>query len=165
MATPPLLCPSDIANGQIERVYFDRCTLLITQDNTIMNSMNFCDFSLNITDFYSMDVTLKGGFSFYLDDSNLGNKFQEVTFLLIKVKYGADFTTYTDKYIYFKFQENQYPIGELAIFTGNPSDNPGTGVILDANGSKYSSPQFSTGGFVIYNPHYNSVKLNILAAY
>ena len=48
MATPPLICAADIANSLIERTYFDRCTLLVTRDTSLVNSLNFCNYSMDI---------------------------------------------------------------------------------------------------------------------
>lgn len=164
MATPPLVCAADLANSLIERAYFDRCTLLITRDNSLINAMNLCNYSMEIDDFFTQHVRLKANGAFLLDDAGIGKSFGQVKFLLIKVKYPSTFTNYTDKYIEIKYQGTTYPIGELHIWTGNPSTVPVTGVVVDPGGSEYTSPYFDIGGVVIYNPHSNYVDLDIMIA-
>ena len=164
MATPPLVCAADIANSLIERTYFDRCTLLITQDSSLINSMSFCNFSMDIDDFFTQHTRLKPMGAFLLDDAGLGNSFGEVSFLLIKVTYPSTFTSYADKYIDLKYLGNTYPIGELHIWTGTPGATGGRGVIISPGNSEFTSPYFSTGGIVIYNPHPNYVDLDIIIA-
>ena len=164
MATPPLVCAADIANSLIERTYFDRCTLLITRDTSLINSMNFCNYSMNIDDFFTQHVRLKAGSAFLLDDGGIGTFYGEVKFLLIKVTYPSTFTTYTDKFIELKYLGTSYPIGELHIWTGNPSSVPGTGIVVSPGSSEYTSPYFDLGGVVLYNPHSNYVDIDIVIA-
>ena len=164
MATPPLMCTGDIANTLIERTYFDRCTLLVTRDTSLINSMNFCNFSMDIDDYFAQHLRLKGGSAFLLDDAGISSFNGEVKFLLVKVTYPSSFTTYTDKFINFKYMGNTYPISELLIMTGNPSITPGTGIVVSPGISEYSSPFFSLGGIVLLNPHSNYVEIDIIIA-
>ena len=164
MATPPLICSADIANSLIERTYFDRCTLLVTRDQSLINSMNFCNYSMDIDDFFTQSLRLKANTAFLLDDASLGTYYGGIKFLLVKVTYPASFTTYTDRFIYLKYLGNSYPISELNIWTGNPGVNPASSILVTPGNSEYSSPYFDTGGMVLYNPHNIYVDLDIIIA-
>ena len=164
MAKAPLICKADLANTLIQGGHFDRCTFTVTKDSSVMNSFSFCDYSLDIDDFFSQSVTLTGGRAFLLDDAGLGNAFGEVKFLLISAKYSAVFTKDTDKYINLIYEGKTYPMGSLHIWTGQPGDSAGSGIPLNTNGTGLTSPQFSGGGLVLYNPHSGSVDLKILIA-
>jgi len=160
MATAPLICQADLANTLIEGGHFDKCTLLVTKDSTIVNSFNFCDFSLDIDEFFTQNLTLGPGSAFLLDDGGLANSFGEVKFLLIKVTYPQSFTQDSNKYINLVHESVTYPIGELHVWTGNPGDSAGMGIAVSPSGS----PQYSSGGIVLYNPHAGSVDLKIVIA-
>jgi hypothetical protein len=164
MAKAPLICQADLANTLIQGGHFDRCTFTVTKDSSVMNSFSFCDYSLDIDDFFSQSVTLTGGRAFLLDDAGLGNSFGEVKFLLISAKYSSAFTKDTDKYINLIYEGKTYPMGSIHIWTGQPGDSAGSGIPLNPNGTGTSSPQFSQGGLVLYNPHSGSVDLQILIA-
>ena len=99
-----------------------------------------------------------------IDDASLCNQFGEIKFFLVNVSYPATFTTYTDKYIQVIYQGKTYPISELNIWTGNPGQNQGTGIVAAPGTSEFVSPYFNTGGIVLYNPHSNYVDVNILLA-
>jgi hypothetical protein len=160
MATAPLICQADLANTLIERGHFDRCTLLVTKDSAVVNSFNFCDFSLDIDEFFTQNLTLGPGSAFLLDDAGIANSFGEIKFLLIKVIYPSTFTRDSDKYINLVHESITYPIGELHVWTGNPGDSIGMGIAIAPSGS----PQYSTGGIVLHNPHANSVSIKIILA-
>ena len=160
MAKAPLICQADLANTLIEGGHFDRCTFLVTKDSTVVNSFNFCDFSLDIDDFFTQNLTLGPGSAFLLDDGGLANSFGEIKFLLIKVTYPASFTKDIDKYINLVHEGTTYPIGELHIWTGNPGDSAGMGIAIAPSGS----PQYSTGGIVLHNPHTNAVNIKAILA-
>ncbi len=160
MAKAPLICQADLANTLIEGGHFDRCTLLVTKDSTVINSFNFCDFSLDIDEFFTQNLTLGPGSAFLLDDGGLANEFGEIKFLLIRVTYPASFTKDTDKYINLVHEGTTYPIGELHIWTGNPGDSAGMGIAISPAGS----PQYSTGGIVLHNPHPNAVTIKAILA-
>ena len=160
MATAPLICKADLANTLIEGGHFDKCTLLVTKDSTIVNSFNFCDFSLDIDEFFTQNLTLGSGSAFLLDDGGLANPFGEVKFLLIKVTYPQSFTQDSNKYINLVHESVTYPIGELHVWTGNPGDSAGMGIAVSPSGS----PQYSSGGIVLHNPHANSVSIKIILA-
>jgi hypothetical protein len=164
MAKAPLICQADLANTLIQGGHFDRCTFTVTKDSSIMNSFSFCDYSLDIDDFFSQSVTLTGGRAFLLDDAGLGNSFGEVKFLLISAKYSSSFTSDSDKYINLIYEGKTYPVGSLHIWTGQPGESAGSGVTLNPNGSGLTSPQFTEGGIVLYNPHAGSVDLKIVIA-
>jgi hypothetical protein len=160
MATAPLICQADLANTLIERGHFDRCTLLVTKDSAVVNSFNFCDFSLDIDEFFTQNLTLGPGSAFLLDDAGIANSFGEIKFLLIKVIYPSTFTRDSDKYINLVHESITYPIGELHVWTGNPGDSAGMGIAVSPSGS----PQYSSGGIVLHNPHANSVSIKIILA-
>jgi hypothetical protein len=160
MAKAPLICQADLANTLIEGGHFDRCTFLVTKDSTVVNSFNFCDFSLDIDDFFTQNLTLGPGSAFLLDDGGLANSFGEIKFLLIKVTYPSSFTKDIDKYINLVHEDVTYPIGELHIWTGNPGDSAGMGIAIAPSGS----PQYSTGGIVLHNPHSNPVSIKAILA-
>jgi uncharacterized membrane protein YgcG len=160
MAKAPLICQADLANTLIEGGHFDKCTLLVTKDSTVVNSFNFCDFSLDIDEFFTQNLTLGPGSAFLLDDGGLSNSFGEVKFLLIKVSYPTTFTRDSDKYIDLIHESSTYSIGELHIWTGNPGDSAGMGIAVSPSGD----PQYSTGGIVLHNPHTNSVSIKIIVA-
>jgi hypothetical protein len=160
MATAPLICQADLANTLIEGGHFDKCTLLVTKDSTIVNSFNFCDFSLDIDEFFTQNLTLGPGSAFLLDDGGLANSFGEVKFLLIKVTYPQSFAKDSDKYINLVHEGITYPIGELHVWTGNPGDSAGMGIAVSPSGN----PQYSSGGIVLHNPHPNSVSIKIILA-
>ena len=162
MATAPLICQADLANTLIEGGHFDKCTLLVTKDSTIVNSFNFCDFSLDIDEFFTQNLTLGPGSAFLLDDGGLANSFGEIKFLLIKVTYSSPFTTDIDKYINLVHEGTTYPIGELHIWTGNPGNSAGMGIAIEP--APAGSPLYSTGGIVLHNPHTNSVSIKIILA-
>jgi hypothetical protein len=164
MAKAPLICKADLANTLIQGGHFDRCTFTVTKDSSVMNSFSFCDYSLDIDDFFSQSVTLTGGRAFLLDDAGLGNSFGEVKFLLISAKYSSAFTKDTDKYINLIYEGKTYPMGSLHIWTGQPGESQGSGIPLNPNETGLTSPQFSGGGLVLYNPHSGSVDLKILIA-
>ena len=125
MAKAPLICQADLANTLIQGGHFDRCTFTVTKDSSVMNSFSFCDYSLDIDDFFSQSVTLTGGRAFLLDDAGLGNSFGEVKFLLISAKYSSAFTSDSDKYIHLIFEGNTYPMGSIHIWTGQPGESQG----------------------------------------
>lgn len=160
MAKAPLICQADLANTLIEGGHFDKCTFLVTKDSTVVNSLNFCDFSLDIDDFFTQNLTLGPDSAFLLDDGGLANSFGEIKFLLIKVTYPSSFTKDVDKYINLVHEGTTYPIGELHIWTGNPGDSAGMGIAIAPAGS----PQYSTGGIVLHNPQVNSVSIKIILA-
>jgi uncharacterized membrane protein YgcG len=160
MATAPLICQADLANTLIEGGHFDKCTLLVTKDSTIVNSFNFCDFSLDIDEFFTQNLTLGPGSAFLLDDGGLANSFGEIKFLLIKVTYPSSFIKDTDKYVNMVHEGVTYPIGELHIWTGNPGDSVGMGIAIAPSGD----PQYSTGGIVLHNPHSNAVSIKAILA-
>jgi hypothetical protein len=165
MAKAPIICQADIANTLIQSGHFDRCTFKITKDNGLVNSFNFCDFSMDIDEFFSQTVRLKGGMAFLLDDGGISNSFGEVKFLVIKATYSATFTKDSDKYINLIYAEKTYPMGEITIWSGEPNDtDQGRGIILNTNGVGLSSPYFSKGGLVLHNPHPGVVDLKILIA-
>lgn len=164
MAKAPLICQADLANTLIQGGHFDRCTFTVTKDSSVMNSFSFCDYSLDIDDFFSQSVTLTGGRAFLLDDAGLGNSFGEVKFLLISAKYSSAFTSDSDKYINLIFEGNTYPMGSIHIWTGQPGESQGSGIPLNTNGTGLTSPQFSSGGLVLHNPHSGSVDLKIIIA-
>jgi hypothetical protein len=119
---------------------------------------------MDIDNYFGQSITLRGGAAFLLDDAGLGNKFGEVKFLLIKVTYPPAFTSYADKFILLTYLEKTYPISELHIWTGQPSNIPGTGIAVSPRGSEYASPYFSLGGVVLHNPHQIDIKVDILIA-
>ena len=164
MAKAPLICKQDLANTLIEGGHFDRCTFLVTRDSVVLNSFNFCDYSLDIDDFFTQSLTLRGGSAFLLDDSGMGNNFGEVKFLLIKVSYSSSFTKDSDKYINLIYEEKTYPIGELNIWTGEPFDSPGMGIAINTSGTGLSSPLYVSGGIVLHNPHSGAVDIKIIIA-
>lgn len=164
MAKAPLICQADLANTLIQGGHFDRCTFTVTKDSSIMNSFSFCDYSLDIDDFFSQSVTLTGGRAFLLDDAGLGNAFGEVKFLLISAKYSSTFTSDSDKYIHLIYEGNTYPMGSIHIWTGQPGESAGSGITLNPNGTGLTSPQFNGGGLVLHNPHSGSVDLKIVVA-
>ena len=164
MAKAPLICQADLANTLIQGGHFDRCTFTVTKDSSVMNSFSFCDYSLDIDDFFSQNVTLTGGRAFLLDDAGLGNSFGEVKFLLITAKYSSAFTSDSDKYIHLIYEGKTYPMGSVHIWTGQPGESAGSGIPLNTNGTGLTSPQFSGGGLVLHNPHSGSVDLKILIA-
>lgn len=160
MATAPLICQADLANTLIERGHFDKCTLLVTKDSAVVNSFNFCDFSLDIDEFFTQNLTLGPGSAFLLDDAGIANSFGEIKFLLIKVIYSSAFTKDVDKYINLVHENLTYPIGELHVWTGNPGDSAGMGIAVTPSGD----PQYSSGGIVLHNPHLNPVSIKIILA-
>jgi hypothetical protein len=164
MATRPLICKSDIANTLIERGAFDRCTFKVTKDSAVLNTFNFCDFSLDIGDYFTQNVKLKGHSAFLVDDAGLGNSFGEVKFFLIKVTYPSGFTKDTDRYINLLYLNETYPVGEICILTGEPGGNAGMGIAVDPEGTQLTSPYFSAGGIVIYNPHDIAVDCKLIIA-
>ena len=165
MATPPLVCSADLANSLIERTYFDKCNLVITKGNDLINSMSLCDFTMDIDDFATSRVRIRPGSAFLVDDAGLGTYYGEAKFLLIKVTYPATFTNYSDRYINLNYLDNIYPIGELHIWTGNPSQDPGSGIIITPDTSSNApNPTYDLGGIVLHNPHYNYVDVDIMIA-
>jgi hypothetical protein len=164
MAKAPLICKADLANTLIQGGHFDKCTFTVTKDSSIINSFSFCDYSMDIDDFFSQSVVLTGGRAFLIDDAGIGNSFGEVKFLLISAKYSSAFTSDSNKYINLIYDGNTYPIGSLHIWTGQPGESAGSGIPLNPNGTGFSSPQFSEGGIVLYNPHSESVEVKILIA-
>lgn len=166
MATPPLICKADIANGLIERAYFDRCTLMITRDTSLINSISFCNYFMEIDDYLSQSIRLKAGTTILLDHGDLGTYFGECKFLLIKATYPlvSPFTEYTNRYINLGYLGNTYPIGNLHIWTGNPGAVPGSGIAINPNSSDPNNPTYDLGGVLLSNPHSSYVDLDILIA-
>ena len=165
MATPPLICQSDLANTLIEGGSFDRCTFKVTRDSSLINSFNFCDYSMDIDEFFSQTVNLRGGSAFLLDDGGISSALGEIKFLMLFATYSSSFVNDTDKYINIIYEGKTYPMGELNIWTGTPDgSNPGKGIVINTNGTGLSSPYFSQGGIVIHNPHSWSVTIKILIA-
>jgi len=164
MATPPLICTTDIANTLVERGSFDRCTFKVTKDSAILNTMSFCDYSMDIGDFFTQNLCLKGKSAFLVDDSGLGNEFGEIKFFLAKVTYPSNFKKDVDKYIEMVYFNKTYPIGEICILSGEPGLNPGMGITIDPQGSEITSPYFSNGGIVLYNPHDYQVDIKMIIA-
>lgn len=164
MAKPPLICKADLANSQIQHGGFDRCTFLVTKDSAIMNSFSLCDYSLDIDNFFTQTLRLKGGSAFLIDDAGLGNQFGEISFLLVYVSYPSSFTLNSDKYINLIYDTIVYPVAELHIWTGEPGNNPGSGITIFPNGSDTVSPYLDSGGVVLYNPHNNYVDVKIIIA-
>ena len=164
MAKATLICKADLANTLIQGGHFDECTFTVTKDSSIINSFSLCDYSIDIDDFFSQSVVLSGGRAFLIDDAGIGNSFGEVKFLLISAKYSSAFTSDSNKYIHLIYDGNTYPIGSLHIWTGQPGESAGSGISLNPNGTGLSSPQFSEGGIVLYNPHSESVEVKILVA-
>lgn len=163
MATAPLICKADLANTLIEGGHFDRCTFVVTKDSSIVNSFSFCDFSLDVDDFFSQNVNLNGGSAFLLDDAGLANSYGEVKFLFIKVDYPSTFTKDSDKYINLIYCGKTYPIGSIHIWSGQPGDSAGMGISVVPNETE-TSPLYDKGGVVLHNPHSNSVTISIIIA-
>ena len=164
MAKPPVICKEELANSQIQQGYFDRCTFRVTKDSALTNSISFCDFSMDIDNFFTQNLRLKPGSAFLLDDSQLGNEFGEVSFFLVKVTYPALFTTDSSKYIDLIYDNITYPVGEVNIWTGEPGINAGTGITAYPNGSEIESPFFIAGGIVLHNPQQYYVDVKIILA-
>ena len=160
MATAPIICPPNTA----ETAFFDRCLFQVVQNNFTLNTMSFCDYSMDIDDFFGQNVRLRGGEAFLLDDAGLGNKFDEIKFLAIKADYSSSFSLDSDKYINLIYLGITYSIGEFHIWTGQPTDSIGTGIKIKSKGTSVSSPLFTDGGIILHNPHSGSVDLNILIA-
>lgn len=166
MATPPIICASDGANELIERAYFDKCTLTVIKGNNTVNTLSLCDFSMDISNFFSQSLRLKGNTAFLLDDGEIGLINGEIKFIVIKVSYPSTFTNYADKYINLNYIDSTYPIGELNIWTGNPKDGyTGRGIKVTTPSGEYTSPYFNSGGIVIHNPHSNYVDMDVMIAY
>lgn len=163
MATAPLICKSDLANTLIEGGQFNRCTLQVTKDSSVLNSFDLCDFSLNIDDFFSQTLTLKGGSAFLLDDSGLSNAFGEVKAFIVSVKYPSSFTTDSSKYINLIYQGVTYPIGSFHVWTGEPGASAGRGISIFPE-NYVTSPLYNQGGIVLHNPHANSVEVSTIVA-
>jgi hypothetical protein len=164
MAKPPLICKTDLANSQIQQGGFDKCTFVVTKDSAIMNSFSLCDYSLDIDNFFTQTLRLRGGAAFLIDDAGLGNEFGEISFLLVYVTYPTSFTIDTDKYINLIYDRITYPVAELHIWTGEPGANAGSGITIFPNGSEIVSPYLDSGGVVLHNPHSNYVDLKIIIA-
>lgn len=162
MAKPPVICKDDLANSQIQQGYFDRCTFVVTKDSALTNSISFCDFSMNIDNFFTQTLRLKPGNAFLLDDAQLGNEFGEISFFLVKVTYPQLFTSYSSKYIDLIYDNITYPIGEINIWTGEPGISAGSGITAYPNSSETESPFFISGGIVLYNPHQYYVDVKII---
>lgn len=160
MATAPIICPPSAG----ESAFFNRCLFQVVQNNQVLNTMGFCDYSMDIDDFFAQTVSLMGGEAFLLDDAGLGNDFSEIKFLVIKVNYSSNFNKDSDRYINLIYENATYPIGEFHIWTGQPTDSIGTGITIKSNGSGISSPLLTDGGIILHNPHGNSVDLNIMIA-
>ena len=109
MAKAPIICQADIANTLIQSGHFDRCTFKVTKDNGLVNSFSFCDFSMDIDEFFSQTVRLKGGMAFLVDDGGISNSFGEVKFLLIRATYSSTFTKDSDKYINLIYADKNPP--------------------------------------------------------
>ncbi len=160
MATPPIICPPNIT----QTAFFDRCLFVVLQNNVVLNTMSFCDYSMDIDDFFGQSVRLRGGEAFLLDDAGLGNSFGEIKFLAIKVNYTSNFSSDSDKYINLIYEGVTYPIGEFHIWTGQPTNSKGTGITVKSSGTSTTSPLLEDGGIVLHNPHTGSVDLNIMIA-
>lgn len=163
MATAPLICKADLANTLIEGGHFDRCTFVVTRDSSVVNSFNFCDFGMDVDNFFTQNVKLNGGSAFLLDDAGLSNEHGEIKFLFVKVDYSAAFTKDSDKYINLIYGGKTYPIGSLHIWSGQPGDSPGTGISIKPEETE-TSPLYSNGGIVLHNPHSNPVSISIIVA-
>jgi hypothetical protein len=161
MATPPLLCKSDLS-ANIQQGAFDRCTFVVSKNSSVTNSLSFCNYSFDVDNFFTQMIRLNGGEAFLLDDAGLGNEFGEISFLLVGVTYSSGFTKFSDKYIHIIYKGDNYPIGGLHIWTGQPGDTMGMGIDVNPESSGYSSPYFSEGGVVFHNPHQNYVDLKIM---
>lgn len=165
MAKAPIICQADIANTLIQSGHFDRCTFKVTKDNGLVNSFSFCDFSMDIDEFFSQTVRLKGGMAFLVDDGGISNSFGEVKFLLIRATYSSTFTKDSDKYINLIYADKTYPMGSITIWSGEPNgSDQGRGIILNTNGVGLESPYFAKGGLVLHNPHAGVVDIKILIA-
>jgi hypothetical protein len=163
MATAPLICKADLANTLIEGGQFNRCTFQVTKDSSVLNSFDFCDFSLDIDDFFAQSLKLKGGSAFLLDDSGLSNSFGEVKALIISVKYPSSFTTDSSKYINLIYEGKVYPIGNFHIWTGEPGSVSGRGISIFPIPS-ITDPLYNEGGVVLHNPHANDVEITTIVA-
>lgn len=163
MATAPLICKADLANTLIEGGQFNRCTFQVTKDSSVLNSFDFCDFSLDIDDFFAQTLKLKGGSAFLLDDSGLSNSFGEVKALIVSVKYPSSFKTDSSKYINLIYEQKVYPIGSFHIWTGEPGADAGRGISIYPS-NYLSSPLYNEGGIVIHNPHSNDVEVTTIVA-
>jgi hypothetical protein len=164
MAKAPLICKADLANSQIQQGVFDRCTFTVTKDSSFMNSISLCDYSLDIDNFFTQSLRLRGGAAFLIDDAGLGNEFGEISFLLVYVTYPSSFTVDKDKYINLIYDRITYPIGDLHIWTGEPGAMPGSGITIFPNGSDLVSPFLDSGGVVLHNPHSNYVDVKVVIA-
>ena len=83
---------------------------------------------------------------------------------MVKVTYPSLFTTNSSKYIELIYDGVTYPIGEINIWTGEPTINAGTGITAYPNGSQTQSPFFISGGIVLQNPQQYYVDVKIILA-
>lgn len=157
MATPPLVCSSP-ANSTFRGIGMDRCELKLYDGTIVKSTFSLCDFSSQIDDFSYSTTCLEPGRSFIINSDNIGSN-GEVKMIIIKVSYPSSLV-YQDKYINFINQGKTLPIGDIMMLSGNPNSNsPGRGWDLNANGTDITSPYFTDGGIILFNPH--SVKINV----
>lgn len=149
MATPPLICQVSVS----KTLSFDRCVLSIFNGTTVTKGISLCDFSMEIDDYFSQNICIKPGKSFFLDVDFSGvGPWGEVNFIFVKVKYPSNINIDL-KYIEWRYSNKIYNMSEILVLSGNPDGTPNTGWDLDPGDSSFGSPFFSDGGMVFTNPH------------
>jgi hypothetical protein len=154
MATPPLICNPIQFEGSI----IQRSNLQVIKGTTVIREMSLLDTDITINDYASFNGCVYSGSSLLLTPDNLG----EISFILIKATYPTTLPT-ASRFINLVYKGKNLPMANLTILTGNPStlspysDNRGWD--LDPNGTEVTSPYFTEGGMLLYNPH--GVKINV----
>lgn len=152
MATRPIICPPDAADGFL----FDRAELILEENNTTSDIFDFSLYSMEISGYAKTRHRLGPGKSFLLAQSDIGDNDGFVRFIAFTVSY-PEGTTTVNKYLLWHYKGITNPLGEIMILTGDRIDstlNPTTGWELSYD-----------EGILIANPHPKAiVDIEILVA-
>jgi len=156
MATAPKPCPRDANDGFL----FDRDALVLEEGEKSIEMMDLSDYFADVSSYAKTRYKLKGGSSFILAQSDMGDADGYVSFIAFKTIF-PEGTTTVNKYLNWTYNSNTNPMGEIMILTGKRVDSE----VEDTIGWNLSYGGGITGGIIIENPHTDLVaEIEILIA-
>ena len=159
MATGPLICDTIDFEGSV----FQRDTLQIIQGTTVLRSVFLGDTDITLNDYASFNGCVYPASSLLLNADGMG----ELSFIMIKATFPTTLPV-ASRFINIIYKGKYLPMGGLTILTGNPETGSpailGRGWDLDPNGSELTSPYYSEGGMLLYNPHSVRVSIEVILA-
>ena len=161
MATPPLICNVPSFQG----ISMNRCTIQATDSTgAVVNSMNLCDYSLQIDNFSAYTACILPGSSHIINTDNIGtDPGTEVKLIIIKPTYTG--LTTSKKYINFISQGKTLPIGDFMMLTGTPQTGfVNRGWDLNSSNIQFGSPFVEQDGMILYNPQLIKINVTIVIA-